>query len=206
MDFQGRSILLWSGVLLLAVAALGVWHSARASLSYMVYHHAKFTPPREYDRPETVARRCKDAHRFYPYNYYLCIWIAEKCWYARYDIDGSESAGRVELAREWCDRGLALNTRKSQLRLLKTRLLAKRSIREAIDQWRDYVDWHFWEPHNHAVLVELYAEAGDFAGATKSLEWVKGSKHYAEAQLKLHKAWAKEAARPAVTPSTRLRP
>jgi hypothetical protein len=200
MNFHGRPTLLWSGVLLLALAALGAWHSARAGLSYMVYHHTKFIPPREYERPETVARRCEDAYRLYPYNYYLCIWIAEKCWYARHDLDGSESPGRVELARLWCDRGLALNRRKSQLRLLKTRLLARHSVREAIDHWNDYVRWHFWEPHNHAILVELYAEAGDFAEALRSLEWVKGSKHYAEAHLKLQTAWAKEIARPPIAP------
>ena len=189
------------GVLLLLLSCAGLWHSARAGLSYLVYHHVKFTPPREYDRPESAAMRCEAAHRFYPYNYYMCIWIAEKCWYERYDVDGSESAARVSLARRWCDSGVDLNRRKSQLRLLKTRLLARDSVRDAIAQWKDYVDWHFWEPYNHAVLVELYAQEGDYAGAMESLAWVKGSKHYAEAHLALQKAWAKEKLRPAIPPA-----
>jgi len=196
----GRTTLLCCGTILLIIAAIGVFGSARASLSYVIYHGAKFTPPRRHERPEAAARRCEAAHRLYPHNYYMCIWIAEKCWYARYDIDGSESADRVALAAKWCDRGLALNTRKSQLRLLKTRLLAKHSLRDAIAEWKAYVDWHFWEPHNHAVLVGLYAEAGDFAEAARSLEWVKGSKHYAEAHRKLQEAWRKEILRPAIPP------
>ena len=189
------------GAVLLLVSAAGALYSARASLSYMVYHHTKFTPPRAFAGPEGAARRCEVAYRLYPYNYYLCIWIAEKCWYARYDIDGSESGTRLALAAKWCDRGLKLNMRKSQLRLLKTRLLAKGSVHDAIEHWLDYVDWHFWEPYNHAVLVGLYAEAGNYAEAMNSLQWVKGSKHYAEAHLKLQKSWADEISRPPIVPS-----
>ena len=201
MDPDKHKLALWCGLLLLLISCLGLWQAARAGLSYIIYHRAKFDPPSEYG-PVAAARHCDVAQALYPYNYYMCIWVSEKCWYARYDSDGEESTERVALAQEWCDRGLALNMRKSQLRRLKTRLLARDSVREAIDHWKDYVDWHFWEPYNHAVLVALYSRTGDYAAAMNSLAWTKGSKHYAEAHLTLQKSWSAEIA-PVLKPQGR---
>ncbi|MCK5849630.1 MAG: hypothetical protein KAH23_01850 [Kiritimatiellae bacterium] len=181
------------GLFLFVIAVVGIFHGSRAAMAYTIYHDAKFSSVGAYG-PEAAARRSEDSYGFYAYNYYLCIWIAERCWYERYDSDGNESSRRVDLARVWCDRGLTLNKRKSQLRLLKTRLLARESLDEALVNWEDYVDWHFWEPYNHAVLVRYYAETGDFAGAVRSLKLIKGRKHYAEAHMAIQKAWEKEIA------------
>ena len=98
----------------------------------------------------------------YPYNYYFCIWTAEKAYYTSFEVDNKEALRRLNIAQRWCNAGLGLNAYNSQLRRLKTHLLEKKSPSEAADYWKKYVEWQFWEPYNHAVLAELYAETGDF--------------------------------------------
>lgn len=178
------------GVVLLAVSFYGVVHAARASLAHAMYHQAQYGSAR--DNPTGIFRRCENAYRLYPYNYYFCIWTAEKAYYTRFDVGKEGTERRLRIARRWCDAGLELNFYKSQLRLLKTRLLERNSVADAIKYWEEYVEWQFWEPYNHAVLVEMHATAGDFSKALTSLTWVEGSKHYAEASGKLRKAWQRE--------------
>ena len=168
------------GVALLVVSVAGLAQSARAGLAQTLYRTTKFGLVR-HAAPEPTLRRAQQAHRLYPYNYYFCIWTAEKAYYERAGFDGREQPARVEAARLWCDRGLALNPFNSQVQRLKTRLLARTSPRDALDFWKAYVDWYFWEPYHHAVLVDLYTRVGALADARDALRWVKDSPHYADA-------------------------
>lgn len=182
------------GVLLSAVSAYGIVHGTRAGLAQSIYHEVKFAKDAEMHDPLAVSMRCNNAHRLYPHNYFFCIWIAEKAYYNRFGPDGREIQEYLRATQHWCDTGLELNFYNSQLRLLKTRLLKRESVSDAVEYWEKYVDWQFWEPYNHAMLVELYAASGDFGKAMESLTWVKGSRHYSHASRKLHEAWQKEMA------------
>ncbi len=172
---------LMAGGALLAMSLVGMGLSARAGLAQAIYASAKFGPVR-HAPPEATLRRAERAHRLYPFNYFLCIQASEKAYYERRGSDGREDPGRVEAAALWCERGLALNPYNSQLQRMKTRLLARTDLRAALDHWQAYVDWYFWEPYHHAVLVDLRTKLGDVVGARDALRWVKGSPHYAAAE------------------------
>lgn len=186
-----RPLIVVFGVILFAVSSAAVFHGSRAATAYAVYHHTRYGAAGNYDARQ-CAVRCDTAHKLYPFNYYFCIWTAERCWYERFDAAGDESFRHVELAGKWCDRGLELNRRKSQLRLLKTRLLARESLEKALSNWEDYVDWHFWCPHNHAVLVDYYSMAGNYEKAVKSLKLLRDTGYYDSARRKVREAWSKE--------------
>ena len=184
------------GVLLLTISVCGLIHGIRAGLAQAIYHETKFGEDVEENDPLAVSRRCAYAHRLYPHNYLFCIWTAEKAYYNRFRPNGKERQDYLDTAKVWSDIGLNLNFYKSSLRLLKTRLLKRDSPAAAITYWEKYVDWQFWEPYNHAVLVKLYAAAGNFGKAMESLTWVEGSKHHADAYQKLRDAWQHEMALP----------
>ncbi len=182
-----------AGSFLLILSFAGIVHGARAAAAQVIYKSVRYRDETQSRRdPEAAERRAHAAHRLYPYNYYFCIWTAENCWYYRNDETGHEVFERVGLARKWCDRGLELNERKSQLRLLKARLIARTSPAKGAEYWQEYVDWHFWDRYNHAALVELYADAGNLESAMEELKWVKRSKHYKHAGSLLQVAWKRE--------------
>ena len=176
--------------LLALLAAGGVWHGVRAGLAQALYYRAKYGAVR-HDRAE-VFRLCETAHRLYPHNYYFCIWTAEMAYYARPGAGPEDDRFLLSVASRWCDAGLRLNPYKSQLRMLKARLLALSSPADGARYWERYVDWHFWEPAHHAALAEFRAAAGDFDGAMESLKWAKGSPYYAAALRSVHDAWQRE--------------
>jgi hypothetical protein len=190
-------------MILLLVAASGLIHGVRTARAQCLYFGAKYGPARE-DVPG-ILTRCADAHRLYPFNYFAAIWAAEKAYYSRGAAGPEQEAERLEAAQQWCDLGLHLNPHKSQLRLLKTRLLQRDSPRQAARYWERYVDWQFWNPHNHAVLVELYARAGEFERAMATIQRLKGRPHHDEAKRHLEEAWAREMGAPPVVtlPSAR---
>lgn len=178
------------GLLLVALAAAGVPYSLRASVSQWTYYRAKYGDWRE--EPARVLVAAEQAHQAYPWNYNLCIWAAESAYYGHWDGALGDRAAAVRLAETWCGRGLALNPYKSQLRLLDVWLTTPHSLPEAIRKWEAYVDWHFWEPYNHAVLVDLYGRDGRYDQAMASLAFVKDRRLEAEARRKLREAWAAE--------------
>lgn len=186
-------VIRYIGALVLVLSLWGVVYSAKATVSHIIYNEVRYKDERESRLdPEKAEQLAQAAFRLYPYNYYFCIWTAENCWYYRLSEEGNEKPERVILAQKWCDRGLALNNRKSQLKLLKARLIARRSPADGAEYWSQYVDWHFWDSYNHAALVELYAGAGDMLRAMEELEWVRGSKHYNYASGELQAAWKRE--------------
>ncbi|MCX7591089.1 MAG: hypothetical protein N2255_05615 [Kiritimatiellae bacterium] len=177
--------------LLLVFSGAGVIHGVRAGRAQVLYHDAKYSIAAH--EPDGILRRCEVAQKLYPFNYYFHIWAAENAWRAYLGAAANEGRTRwLEAARFWCDTGLACNPYRSELRTLKMRLLAMDSVEEAIRYWRSYLDWHFWEPYNHALMVELYAKAGDFERAVAEMRWVRGSRHYEDARRILDEAWARE--------------
>jgi len=183
------------GLLIFALSLWGALYAVRAARAQQLYHAGKYGA-QENATPDSLAAGWNRSYALYPHNYHLCIAAAEKCWYSRYVEPNTEDPSRLADASLWCDRGLEANFYPSQLRLLKTHLLEKESLPDAAEYWEEYVDWHFWAPYNHAVLVDLYARVGDYTMASDSLERVKGSGHYKEAQEKLREAWQKEMAIP----------
>lgn len=162
-------------VLFLAASLLGVAHSIRVEVAQSIYFNIKYGAAR--NDLSAIFKRSEIAHRIYPFNYYLCMWVAETA-YENGCAGGTESQEQINIARRWCDRGLKLNFYRSELREIKTRLLARESPDAAVSYWKEYVNWHFWEPYNHGVMAELLAGAGRFDLAEKALYWVKGSDHY----------------------------
>lgn len=179
-----------TGAILLAVSVLGIVHGIPASTAFVLYYQAKYGSAS--DNPRGIFRRCDRAFRLYPRNYYFAMFTARTAYCSSYDVDGDEAKQRLETASRWCKIGLKLNPYKRETRLVKARLLARDSVRDAIAYWEEYVDWHFWEPYNHSVLVELHARAGNFVKATESLKWVKGSEYYEKASRKLSLARQEE--------------
>lgn len=179
-----------AGALLLIFSAYGIVHGMRAGLAQHAYAQAKYGSLK--DNADVVLGRCKSAHTLYPYNYYLCMFTARTAFIDRFTSEGAEMPGRMDDSSFWCEKGLELNPYKIELRLLKTRILQRDSLKDAISYWGDYVDWHYWSPGNHALLVELYAEDGNFSKAMQSLRLIKGTVYHKQASDKLNTAWLKE--------------
>jgi len=182
-----------AAVFILVISVTGIVYSARAAVAHLIHKSIRYEDELLSRKdPERAEARARRAHSLYPYNYYLCIWIAENSWYYRYDESGKEVARRVELADRWCSMGMDLNRRKSQLRLLAARIIARESPADAAAYWKEYVDWHFWDAYNHAALVEFYAAAGDLESAGDELRWVEGTRHHKHASSQLKAAWQRE--------------
>ena len=176
--------------ILAVLSAGGLVHGIRAALANTLYFQAKYGS--EKDNPVAIFGLYEQAHRWYPFNYNFCILAAETAYYSSFGVDPKEAARRRLLAARWCDTGLQLDSYKSQLRVLRTRLLAMESLPAAIRYWNDYVDWQYWAPCNHAVLVELYSLSGDFDKALESLALIRGSDSYDEASRKFVEIWDRE--------------
>ena len=82
------------------------------------------------------------------------------------------------------------------MRALKARLVSLESPAEAVAYWDEYLDWNFWQPLNHMVMVELAVSAGDFTRASDALKWLKGTSHGPWAEALIRRAWAAERAAP----------
>ena len=175
----------------LAVLALAgtVW-GVRAAASQILYFQSKYGAFK--DNPERIDAVVERAHRLYPFNFYACIWCAETAYYRRFDDRDREIPERVESAKKWCRIGLDLNPYSSELRTLEVELLARTSLDKAIARWEEYVDWQFWEPYNHLVLVRLYCDAGRFGEAAEALAFTEGSRHHREARAYYREAWERE--------------
>ena len=182
---------LFFGTVLCLFSGWMTGYAARVSLAQQIHHAAKYGIHKD-AASEELSDYWERSTKLYPHNYHLYIWAAEKCWYSRYIKPGVEDTSRLTAAGRWCSSGLKANYYSSQLRLLKTHLIERESVADAVEYWEDYVDWHFWSPYNHVVLVDLYVKAGDFVRASESLEWVRNSKYYKEASRKLDDAWQKE--------------
>jgi len=173
-----------AGLLLIVCSLPGLIHGVRAGLAQHLYWRVKHGPDRN-DAGE-ILRVGSRAHAIYPYNYNLCLWTAERALsMANAAPAGPPREEAYELVSRWCETGLALNPYPRRLRFIKMHLLHRTSVAAALRYWEEYVDWHFWEPYNHAVLVELYAAAGRFAEAESALRLAKGSRSFRPARERL---------------------
>ena len=180
-------------LLLLTVGVIGLVRGLCTSAAQRLYYVSKFGACR--DDMACIARNCATAAQLYGVNYYFFLWAAERAYDA--SLGGGEDAARMgRLARRWCDRGVALNPYNSSLRLLRTRLLQEEDPAAAAAYWQRYVDWNPWHAHHHAVLTELYADAGQWRRALLALRFIRGRPYHAEARRALRAALEREKTSP----------
>ncbi len=185
-----------SGALLVALGVFCTHYAWRASRAMHLYHDAKYGAGAQ--SVSSVLRAVEQAHRLYPHNYRFCLWAAQQAYQGAADAEGEARDQLFRAAENWSGVGLGMNRFNGPLQLLKARLLQRSDPAAAAESWARYVKWHFWEPYNHAVLVDLYADAGNFDGAADALDWVKGSEHYEWALGRLQRAWRREMTIPTV--------
>ncbi len=169
----------WMGILLAGVAAILLVHGARAGLGQFHYFRAKYGPDAK--SPEAIAARARRAAALYPFNYRLCL-VAGQAAFAQGGGEGDSAPRREALlrARAWCERGLYLNPHMLELRWLKTRIIGEEESPDAaIRYWREYVDWDYWRPQNHAALVRLCVRADRWDDVNRELEVIRGTEEFA---------------------------
>ncbi len=196
---MSRTLTVAGAAVLLAVSIAGITHGARAVCAYAIYHQARYMSGNP--DPFRSLKTSERAHRLYPFDYNICIWAGETAYYNLIGPDGKELRDRVEAAGLWCERGLRLDPYKSQLRRLKANLMERESLPAAIRYWEEFVEWQYWAPYNHLALVDMYARAGDFDKALKSLKLIEGTEYHAEGRKRLLEAWRKEQQWPVTEPS-----
>jgi hypothetical protein len=191
---MGRRLLARSaGAVLVVVGIAGVWIALRNEQVACLYHEAK------YGRASGDLRRicalAERAHAISPNHHLFWTWVAERCRDERKTTTGpSRAEWRGALAR-WCGRGLAANPWSPALRVIHAGLLSEQDPRAAVRWWESCVDWHYWEPYNHALLGELYARAGDFSRAFQVLGRIRGRRYAEEGAAIVEAIMLTEAAR-----------
>lgn len=155
---------------------IGCGHSLRAELAQRLYHHIKFgaTQP-VFDELVSQARLAQD---LYPCNYRLCEWVAQKAWeqYA-----ATNSTVPLKDVTEWATAAAGLNPYPRNIREVRRKCFEAESLREAISYWAEFVDWSFWDPYNHAVLLELYVRSGNVEGVLAEMKWVRNTAYASRA-------------------------
>lgn len=182
----GPVVAILAGLLLSALSVPALVYGLHATRAFATYHQAKWRSSGM--PPGSLLELCDDAHAQYPHNYRLSTLAAETALAQGLAAGGEEADAFLEMAEDWCDTGLEQNASHPELREMKARLLAYGSHREAVAYWERYLDWHFWEPWNHAVMVDLSVEAGDLARAEAALKWLEGSAHHAAALRQIEEA------------------
>lgn len=192
-----RTWLLTFGLIIVGVSVFLTLHGARAAVSHALYHRAKYG--KASGDLQQVLALCERAHRLYPYNFYVCMLAGEQAYYAGANGDTASARELFARARPWCETGLQLNYYRSQLRILKVRLLERENIAKAVEFLEEFLDWNYWMPGNHLEMVRLCAKSGDYDKALTSLNVLKGREYHAEASAILKDAWLREkASRPVV--------
>ena len=116
-------------VALVGMALGGIIHGTRATLAQLLYRRAKYGSSRE---PHAILSDCHRAEQLYPWNYNFCAFASEQAYYAGSRAEGDERLMLLGASRHWCDEGLGLNPYPAELNLLRVRLLAMSSVREAL--------------------------------------------------------------------------
>ena len=178
------------GILLMTGGGVGLLHAVRAAQSAWGYYRAHYAAGAA--SPDEVLRLCERAYRTYPENHWLCLWAADAAFQDRDSGSKQHWQRRLDETELWTGRGLLRNPYDARLRELKARLLVRRSPAEAVAYWREYLDWSFWSPEHHLVMLQLCLAADDFAGAMESLRWLKGTSKEAEGRGLVRQAWAWE--------------
>lgn len=183
-----RTVCALLGACLMTGSVALAWHGLRASVASQKYHAAKYGDAK--GDVDTVLKLGEEAWTRYRWNYHFCILAAEAAHHAAENTTNLQSSAHMKDAeRLWCERGLVLNRHKSQLRILKARSLSETSPLDAARYWEAFVDWDYWDPYHHRVLVEFYAAAGEFERAEECLNVIEGLDHAREAEVALREAW-----------------
>jgi len=190
-----RKISVFSGAVLLSVSLFGVIHACRVAAAQNMYFRA-LSVRESRGEVKVILSLCESADRIYSHNYLFSILAAQEAYYTSLGAVNADTEKRVLVAEHWCNAGLSQNIYRIQLRKLKAYLLARKSATDAAACWERYVDWHFWEPANHAFLVELYSLSGQFDKALNSLALIKETPCYEEARKKMIDAWDRESSLP----------
>lgn len=164
-----------AGSVLLVLALAAALHGVCTDTAQWIYYRAKFGT--ESGNPETALRLCRRGWPFYHFNYRLCMHAADTAYFSTLPQEESAIRERLRLARLWCDRALSLDRHKREMRWLKAEFLWGESPQKAIAYWKEYVDWEFWVPYNHAALAQFLAKAGDIESAEKEAVWFAGSEY-----------------------------
>lgn len=197
-------------VTLLFISGVYVFYSIRAGMAQIIYYKAKAhsTLPTVNSMSNKagikhpaqdnnyILTQCSKAQRLYPYNYRLLAWGAEKAFDHSQNTIGADRIEYIHLAETLCNRGLSLNRYMMPLPFIKMQLLCLTSIKEGIKYWEQYVEWDYWNSYNHAVLAGLYAADGEFGKAMQSLQFIKGTEDFAEANKIVQDYWNADSAMP----------
>lgn len=168
------------GVVVGIVGLVGVFQSARFAVSSALYRQARYGEYVGGERREVRALGLANAaYRLDPENHNFWSWLADRLAGA-YEADRNPEmkAG----AALWAERGLAVNRYGWRVNVVHTKVLAETAPGDALLFWSRYVDWHYWEPFNHAYLSELNARTGDFSKALEVLRRIEGMPYHEETQ------------------------
>ncbi len=174
-----RSLILAASAAIMMFSVCAVIYSVRAELSHVFYYKIRYATG---GNPDIFADAGR-AHALYPWNFRLAACVAGIAFQKRFDNEGREIAGMMEIADQWCSMGLKLNRHERQLLLLNTMLIQHKSLNDAVAYWEEYVSKTFWDPRNHLVLVELYTRLRNVEKAEEALKWSAGASGYKNAEM-----------------------
>ncbi len=180
-DHTGR---VRAGMLVAAIAGailclLGLVHSVRAAVAQALYYSARgLTGP---DKTEAVLGIAERAHGLYRWNYGLAVLCADAAFLDSVASSGPEAHGLLGESQKWCERGLHLNSFDRRLVFRKMGILSvdEKTRPAAMELWRGYTDWNFWNPDNHYYMGMMYVMSGELDKARESARWARDSVYYA---------------------------
>lgn len=175
--------------ILILVAIMGFIYSVRATIAQVLYYSAKYGSARNYT--DGIIWRAERIKNLYP-QHYLAFTYAASSAYRESKNNSLREKEMKNIAREFCDLALESNPYKRQMRLLDARLIAENNPYAAVEKWKNYLEWAFWDPLNHKLMIEFYLKAGDIASAVESLEFTIGSPYYEQSKQMINETWKKE--------------
>lgn len=185
-----------AGFFFLLVGITALVYSIRAAVSQSMYHRLKFGRLMD-ETPERQQPVAELADRWYPHNYYLSVWMAERYWSARRNAGADLADSRISLADQWCRRGLVQNAYRRDLRWLEVELAGRISVVNACELWEKYVaEAAFWDPWNLASLAVLRAGAGRIESAMELLPLLRGTPSYQRAWTAIQSALRRQSVPP----------
>ena len=183
-------------IVLLFISVFYVVYSVRTGVAQVIYNQAKYGSRAEVFSCSDILDQCRKAQQLYSYNYRLMAWGAETAFERSQSTSGSDKVDFINLAETLCDRGLSLNRDMMPLPYIKMQLLCLRSLKDGILFWEQYVERDYWNSYNHAVLSTLYAADGKFGKAMQSLQFIKGTEDFTEANNIVQNYWDADSAMP----------
>jgi len=188
-DEQSKFVHLLLCWVLVFAALIGCVYSLRVTLAQIFYYEAKYGVSK--DCIDGIIWRAEKIKSLYPWHYLAFTHAA-----ARANKEAKDNPERMiemkDIANRFCTLSLRLNPYKRQMRLMEARLISEKNTLLAVDKWKSYLEWAFWDPLNHKIMVEFYLKAGDFASAMESLEFTLNSPYYEECRNMIRDFWEKE--------------